>query len=45
MNTFLIYNRVFENVKKNHLANDIFRLQQKEVKSLIITLKSSHESV
>lgn len=31
MNTFLIYNKVFENVKKkNHLA--IFWLQQKEGK-------------
>lgn len=30
MNTFLIYNKVFENVKKYHLA--IFWLQQKEGK-------------
>lgn len=43
MNTFLIYNKVFENVKKIILPSSGYN--KKKVKLLIITLKSSHESV
>lgn len=44
MNTFLIYNKVFENVEKKIILPSS-GYNKKKVKLLIITLKSSHESV